>query len=486
MDARPSHFILANSPSCRVLDRFSDLPDDPPVEEDQFGRIPFWPLLRHLLGQPISTTGQLVDLLQTIGAIAESTPGNDYRFLQNFLEKGEASRIGETWSKLRDIALDVADYFPEGRLGLLEPGRPLRLSRGQVACLVAHQFLCSSVPQRDDEGYQDFGIWYASQQRHPVAIEMYLTALFVYFSSLSPAQMLMREHQSCPDVSRPVTYLLHQGPGKVSLEGVSLGPVSVDYLSKHNTRAHLPEVQGPKGGVVVSANKVIGFGQSATQEEIFTGIAPEACPVVLVAPHLSDETVVMVSGARAMLDVTGQRRELSWTVRSPVSDMSEWRGGRLIFMDALEMDETWPAEATELTAAVDVLVDVQAGRIDREVGKALAGFRALGDGTEVCSGLWGCGAFCGDAGVKVLVLWLAASAAGMRLRLAVSEEDGHDVGRWLERLAVVCCRARVSAEEMRRLLVAEEVPRGLRGVGILQWAVARVGRGAGGGAGASS
>ncbi|KAH6900683.1 hypothetical protein B0T10DRAFT_34564 [Thelonectria olida] len=484
MDARAPHFILASSPSCRVLDRFSDLPDDIPVDEDALGRFPFWPLLGHLLQRPISSTKQFIDVLQTIGATAESTPRNDYLFLQRFLAKAQVETedafLNSTWPKLRDIALDLPHYFPEARLCLLEPGQPLRLSRGQVACLVVHQFLCSTIQQRHDGGYQDFGIWYSSEQRHPSAVEMYLTALFAYFLSLPPALALMREHESCPsdDDDRFVTYLLHQGPKKASLEGVALGPVSVDYLKKHSTDSHLPEVQGSKGGVVVSANKVIGFGQSATQEEVFVGIAPEACPVVLVAPHLTNETVVRVSGARAMLNVVGQRRDIAWTVRR-LGDDGKWHGGRLIFMDALEMDMA-EAEAAEST----LLPDLVPGNIDREVHKAQTGFETLrlglghpavsseGGAVTVRTGLWGCGAFCGDAAVKVLVLWLAASAAGVRLNLMLSEGDQHEIGRRFEELVRACGRHRVSAMAMRQLL--SEVPKGLRRMSILEWSVSAI------------
>ncbi|KAH7161446.1 hypothetical protein EDB81DRAFT_839772 [Dactylonectria macrodidyma] len=467
MEARPHPLILPNSPSCCVLDRFSDLPETITVEEDEVGRIPFWPLLRFLLQEPVSTASHLIDRLQTIAANAEASHGDDYGSLKDFMagDGFEAEKFfHSTWPNLRDIALDLPLYFPQGQLGLLEPGHPLRLSRGQVACLVVHQFLCSIVPQRQDDGYHDFGIWFTSRQRHLAAVEMYLTSVFVYFQSLPDAKDLLRDHEVAPEDPRGyVTYALHERD-EVSLDGVSLGAVHIDYLDAYNTESHQPEVQGPGGAVVVSANKVIGFGQSATQEEIFVGIAPETCPVVLVAPHLTDKSVITVCGARAILSVTGQRRDIHWSVQprplSPTGSFDAWarawRGGRLIFMDALEMDM--------VEASDQQLPDLMPQNIDRELRKAATGFTALPACDAVRTGLWGCGAFCGDAGVKLIVMWLAASVADVRLDMMLGPEQ-HDIGRGFE-LVVRACKG-MSAREVRELLL--DVPNGARQLEILEW-----------------
>ncbi|KAH7151808.1 hypothetical protein B0J13DRAFT_248940 [Dactylonectria estremocensis] len=467
MEPRPDTLILPNSPSCYVLDRFSDLPEDVIVEEDGAGRVPFWPLLQFLLQESVSGASHLIDRLQTIAANTEASHGDDYGSLKSFLA-GDIFRaeefFGSTWPNLHDIALDLPLYFPQGQLDLLEPGHPLRLSRGQVACLVVHQFLCSIVPQRQDDGYQDFGIWYASRQRHPVAVEMYLSSLFVYFESLPDARDLIKDHEAAPDdPGRYVTYALHERD-EVFLDGVSLGAVHIDYLDNYDTESHRPEVQGPGGAVVVSANKIIGFGQSATQEEIFVGIAPEACPIVLIAPHLTDTSVITVCGARAILSTTGQRRDIHWSVQprpsSPTGGFTAWtrawRGGRLIFMDALEMDM--------VEASDQRLPDLLPENIDRELRKAVTGFTALPACDAVRTGLWGCGAFCGDAGVKLVVLWLAASVAGVRLDVMLGPEQ-HDIGRGFE-VAVRACEG-MAARDVRELLLS--VPVGLRQLEILEW-----------------
>ncbi|KAH7275881.1 hypothetical protein B0J15DRAFT_476093 [Fusarium solani] len=460
MPPRPPIFLLPNSPSCRVLDRFSDLPDDVEVDEDESGCIPFWPLLQHLLRLPVSSVSQLIDRMQTIAANAGTCQDNNFATLKEFVStQGEDKFFSMIWPKLRDIALKLPTYFPSGRLELLQPGLPLRLSHGQVACLVIHQFLCSSVPQRDDEGYQDLGIWYSSEQRHPAAVEMYLEALFTYFEYLPEASDLLQDHNSFTDGTETcVIYELYRKEGEVALEAAKLAPVHVNYLDTHTTDIHNPEFQGKGGAAVVSANKVLGFGQSATQEEIFVGIAPESYPVVLVAPHLEDDTVIVVSGARAMLSVKGQRRQIEWS-RVGVSSLTEdveQPGGRLVFMDALEMDMLGsPSEGS--------LPDLHPENIDREIKKATAGFVSY-RGDAVFTGLWGCGAFGGDPGVKLAVLWIAAAATGIRLHIVLGPGE-HELGVAFER--VVKAGEGSSAKMMRDTLL--KAPEKLRREGILEW-----------------
>ncbi|KAM0562856.1 hypothetical protein ACHAPJ_001696 [Fusarium lateritium] len=464
MSLRPSAFLLPNSTACRIIDRFSDLPDDVQVEEDENGKIPFWPLLQHLLRAPVSDTRQLIDRLQTIDANAETCQNSDYRFLRKFFEEQEEAKLFSIiWPKIRDIALDLPAYFPSGQLELLQPEYPLRLSRGQIACLVVHQFLCSLIPQRNDGGYQDLSIWYSSEQRHPTAVHMYLEVLFTYFEGLPEAHVLLQDHQNTLNgVQNFITYELHEGK-QVSFADAKLVPVHVSYLDAHTTNTHNPDVQGNGGAAVVSANKVIGFGQSATQEELFVGVAPEAYPVVLVAPHLTDNTVITVSGTRAMVDVKGQRREIEWKVRPlPSLDegiepwMASWQGGRLVFMDALEMD------MFECSSNND-LPDLHPENIDREIRKATIGLASY-KGDRIFTGLWGCGAFGGDPGVKLILLWLAAAAAKVELHVMLGPGE-HELGRELEGVVRAC--KGLSAEAVRGLL--SNTPPGLRREKILKW-----------------
>ncbi|KAM0551519.1 hypothetical protein ACHAO7_004981 [Fusarium culmorum] len=422
MSSRPPSFLLPNSTSCRVLDRFSDLPENIQVEEDDEGKIPFWPLLDHL----------------TIAANAETCQDGDYAFLKKFLQdRDESMIINVAWPKIRDIALNLPVYFPGGQLELLQADSPL-------------------LPQRNDDGYQDLGIWYSSEQRHPIAVQMYLEALFTYFEGLPTAKDLLDGHQAGSD--NLVSYEIHQS-SQVSLANARLGPVQIKYMDTHTSDTHHPHVQGKGGAVVVSSNKVIGFGQSATQEEIFVGIAPEAYPVVLVAPHLADNAVITVSGAKAMVDVKGQRRNIEWEVHpasSPDNDHKSWQGGRLVFMDALEMDMVERSSS-------DDLPDLYLENIDREINKATNGFKSY-NGDSIFTGLWGCGAFGGDPGVKLIVLWLAAGASNIELMVVLGPGE-HHLGKGLEEVVKACNG--LTANDMREML--SRVPKELRREGILEW-----------------
>jgi poly(ADP-ribose) glycohydrolase len=197
------------------------------------------------------------------------------------------------------------------------------------------------------------------------------------------------------------------------MERTRLVPMSIQIVEKYDTRSLEPEFQGPSGAVVVSANKNIGFGQSATQEEVFVGNCPETCPAVLVTPTLQPDQTLTIEGAIPMLRIVGQRRSVSWQALT----QDYGAGGRLLFMDALEIDEL---------DDMNGLPDLQPENIQREIRKAYTAFSSWESEGEanVFAGLWGCGAFNGDPGVKVAVMWIAGSIAGRKLNVIC--DDVHD------------------------------------------------------------
>jgi poly(ADP-ribose) glycohydrolase len=202
--------------------------------------------------------------------------------------------------------------------------------------------------------------------------------------------------------------------GELLRAGCALGEVEVEVVERFDTA---PRSLGmPGGAAVVAANKYIGFGQSATQEEVHVGSSPEACPAVLFTPPLSDDQVVIIRGAQAMVNVTGQRRDIK-AEEMPVPDggLVAWRERTMLFMDALEMDMVEPG---------DSLPDLMPANLRRELKKSYTAFSASGI-REVRTGLWGCGAFCGDPDIKMLLLWLAASLAGTKL-VVVCDGEGRD------------------------------------------------------------
>ncbi|KAK0667558.1 Poly glycohydrolase [Cercophora samala] len=303
--------------------------------------------------------------------------------------------------------------FPDGRIPVLNSeNSSLRFSRRQVACLVVHQFLRTlSVPSwRDDDGTHDFGIWYSSQQRHPDAVRAYLRALMLYFRDVV-----------CEDVQMEdwvVEYSLHSLPERyeeIAAEDRPLSELKVLVVERYDTRpASLGVGDGDGQAVVISANKVVGFGQSATQEEVHVGISPEACPIVLFTPPLGDEQVLKVCGAQAMVNIVGKGRDISvgdFEIPQRDSDTA-WKFRTMLFMDALELDLEHDGER---------LADLTLENMERETAKAYTAFCST-TLSEIHTGLWGCGAFGGDPEVKMLLLWLAASMAGLKLTVVCDNE----------------------------------------------------------------
>jgi poly(ADP-ribose) glycohydrolase len=216
-----------------------------------------------------------------------------------------------------------------------------------------------------------------------------------------------------------------------------LGRVSITYVEQY-TALH-------PGAMVVSANQVISFGRSATQEELYFGCAHETCPAVLFVPRLGDSALI-ISPVTSNLRIEGARRSTSW-FRARSS------GHTFLLMDALEMDEVEGGVRANLDPA----------NMDREIAKAYTTFSGAADLSvhRVATPAWGCGAFCGVPGVKVPLLRSAAASAGVDLEVVV-DPPHHLVAREFEAFTR---RWSGSARELRERLGG--VPADLVGVDVL-------------------
>lgn len=454
--------ILPSSPAFRCLDRFSIAPALE-AEEDADGHVPFWPILKSLLGSPISSPSQLVDLLETLAVTLRNTsgPAGDYGLLKAFAAAHSTVFFDTCWPAVAALALELPLLFPEGALPVLQGNdaiQYLSLSRRQAACLVAHQFLCTlRAPGWRDECY-DFSIWYDSRQRHETACWSYLTSLLEYFKQLSSDADALRNEDEDWKISYTLCTRESAEPPQLHCE---LCPIEVLLVEEYDTS---PDSLGlPNGAAVVSANRFVGFGQSATQEEIHVGISPEACPAVLVTPPLADDQVLVVRGAKAMINLIGQRRDIricDSDTRQAASSVSatRWCERVMLFMDALELD---------LAADDATLPDLEPDNLHRELAKAYLAFSSTSC-EAVTSPLWGCGAFGGDPGVKALLLWCSASAASRSLRI-ICDEPLHGIGEELKS-AIALIRGRYkSAHELFGLI--SQIPRHSRRLQTLSWLI---------------
>lgn len=420
----PPTYVLPSSPSRKCLDRFSILSEE---HEDESGLVGVWPLLVEILKQDVTNATQLVSVLDTIAASLRGTTGaaGDYGSLKAFLDGRPPSLYESAWPAIVDSALQLPTLFPSGCIPVLRPGCGVTLDRAQARSLVAHQFLCTLDEPSWRDGFHDFSIWYASAQRHPRAVEMYLTALFEFVTQP-------------PTSNGPVRYSLHSFEalerGCRDRDGAALADIRFSRLDTFTTRQQELDYQGPHGAVVVPANRHIGFGQSATQEEVYVGNTPEACPAVLLTPPLDDDEILLVQGAAPTLRIDGQRRNIAWTALPSESR----HGGRMLFMDALELDEVDPKDGG--------LPDLMPENIEREICKAVTAFSSWdGPHRTVSTGLWGCGAFNANPAVKVMLMWAAASIAGVSLEIICDKNTQSEFAGEFEEFAKGMSGARVEA-----------------------------------------
>lgn len=469
-------YRLPNHPSVRCIDRFSIL-DGVQEQESEDGLVPFWDILVAVLKQPIATPTQLVDVLDTISNTLRGSSGvaGDYGTLKAIAVKSYDEFFAIIWPCIVRLALSATRAFPNGSVPVLCAGDSVSLSTGQVACLVAHQFLCTLNSPSWRDGYYDFSIWYADEQRHPTAVNMYFTTLLLYFKSLDYGSM---------DKDTPsrelVTYSLHDFASvealstSLALQSKPLAPIEVTSVVQYSTELQEASYQGRSGAVVISANKHIGFGQSATQEELFVGNCPEACPAVLLTPPLADDQALCIDGARPMLRIIGQRRDISFTVL-PIENRA---GGRMLFMDALEIDEQDDS---------DGLPDIRLDNVEREIRKAYTAFSSWDTQGEpddtlakqsrppfdirntIYTGVWGCGAFNGDPAVKMIIIWIAASMAGKKLFIICDPLHGQFPERFQEFTRMVPKIWNVS--QLRNVLGS--MPRDIKRLETMEWLLSR-------------
>lgn len=433
MNSLPSQYVLPCSSSKRCLDRFSILED---AEEDTDGLVSLWPLLQSVLSQPINTIDGIIDVLETISNTlrGSSSTAGDYGTLKRVIGSRGDDFYARTWPAIIRIALRLPELFPGSTLPVLRSGDDVQLSTAQAGTLVSHQFLCTLEAPSWRNDFYDFSIWYDTDQIHPQAAEMYLTALFTYFDDLD-----MDIEQPIPAKHTGVQYSLHGLPNEqsVSFNGFErdapLTTANIFNLESYSTTPQELQWQGPNGAVVVAANKDIGFGQSATQEEMYIGNCPEACPAVLFTPTLSDKQVFVINGARPMLHIVGQRRDISWSTLH----RDRRCGGRMLLMDAMELDN-WDDGGTGL------LADLDPRNLERELMKAYTAFSTWFEGGEedkavVWTGLWGCGSFNGDPAVKMTLLWMAASLARKDINIICDISDrnfGDAFAKFIEQMAL--------------------------------------------------
>lgn len=474
-----SRFLLPCSPTLLREDRF-----DLVGSEDL--QVPFWEILTAILakfGNAVIDVSSLIDVLETIkvclrGATSRDyrTADTDYEFLREFMSSHLGDSPGKsyffftkTWPLIVRLALEMPELFSQDSLPCLSleaENATAVFSRRQIACLVVHQFLCSLPPHPwDTQSFVDLGIWYSSAaaSSHRAAMHAYLTALFTYFDRLATSDgdsgLLNFGVEDWPiiftlkTIDEDVTHVTN------ALKNCNLCTLNLVRLPESKTS---PEFLGLENGAcVIAANKSVGLGPSATQEELQVGSTPESYPASLLIQPLNDRQVLVCQGAEAMVSIRGYGTE-AWVEEVLVPDyigpkqqtaadatsentavspiFSKWQRRTMLFMDALPFDFDDVGGGTKT-----ILPDLLPGRLSRELVKAYNAFasrplmRSVLPGppsdseqvptmnyATIATGLWGCGAFGGNSQIKSTLQWCAASLAEIPvLQFICSSEEQH-------------------------------------------------------------
>lgn len=432
---------LPCNPRILCNDRF-DLTDSDADE------VPFWRILQAALASPLTDLDGLIEMLETIAVTRRGTAGTDYGLLRMSFVKywtPEERFFQSIWPTLKGLALELPQVFPSGLHILSSTNSKVVLSRRQVACLVAHQFLCTlGTPSWMKDGCPDFRIWYSSQTPQPKAVEAYLFALFRYFELLTSTDSPILTPSA---FDWPIAFALRKvdaGYMTDELYSRCFTDFEVIFKADHVLVENEDSLLGlPRGAAVISANKDVGFGRTASQEEMVVGASPELCVVVLIAPTLQEDEVLVVQGAQQMICMTGYGRDARFSKLlkldrpGTISSLSsKWRKRTVLFMDALELDSY---DISELTP------DLLPGNVDRELRKAYTAFSSARSDDDqnfevIVTGLWGCGSFGGNRQIKAIIQWLAASLAGTKLCFVCAGKDQEDFAVALGSFVEECSR----------------------------------------------
>ncbi|KAJ7150496.1 hypothetical protein C8R43DRAFT_1191752 [Mycena crocata] len=404
--------LLPSSPLTLCYDRFSL------ADSDTDEPIPFWPILHKILVPAAESTSQLIEVLDTIAVTLRGSSDSDNIFLRRFLDEWDADTFfQETWPRCVEIALQLPDLFPDGHPEPLTSQRSSQAySSRHITCLVMHQLLCTLpklpwIASTEEDNSQDLHIWYGGEQPHPNAVTAYLTALFTFLDRATLDA----------ELTHPISLTLYSAPHTPHPDATTLFQTLI--ISDLETPSVNTSLLGlPSGACVISANSHIGFGRTASQEEMHVGCSPQSLPAKLFTPPLKADEVMVLRGCEALIEIAGYGRSAALAAILPAGTSTtttarDWSQRTMLFMDALELDSYDTSDATP---------DLLPGNVDREFTKAYTAFASYGEAgpyETVVTGHWGCRAFGGNREIKSMIQWCAASMARVHLNFVCEKND---------------------------------------------------------------
>ncbi|KAG8804110.1 hypothetical protein FRC17_006036 [Serendipita sp. 399] len=396
------------------------------------------------------------DALDTIAySLSPTNPTRDFSLLRSQSPDLLPSKLIHSiiQSALQLPTLLPSGYLPilgnpptgSGQQGKQQPAASasnttITLSSDQINCLICHMLLGTlSTPPWPDASWEPSlaQAWFADDGRGDREIKgTYIKVLLTYLGNALRDGRVQQDEEGQEGQAglgrTGVTYRLVEYPSilrddalfaslsneTADLRNKSLVPLTVCLLDEedddceHCFGIEMKHSNTSKESIItdmvqlISANKEVGFGPAATQEERLFGAVPCLLPIVLFTPLLSPTQGVLVSGNGTAVYARFKGHLRTAKLDTIYSSPDAQRKGRsFLFLDALEMDGEFHGRDRELDL------------VKRELRKLITGFGALdinehsgkGRRMRVVVPPWGCGTFGGDLRVKLLLIWLSAS-----------------------------------------------------------------------------
>ncbi|ETO09821.1 hypothetical protein RFI_27554 [Reticulomyxa filosa] len=291
----------------------------------------------------------------------------------------------------------------------------IELNRKQIWCLLTHMFF-TTMDESIHKYWNNFDIWYHCEESNNCVFS-YLLTLFHYFIHISLNDNEIQNINPKNIIFEKITledndnydYNIDCNKGECNnIKWINL------YDKKNNMLFDYNESQSIEF-VVDFANSYVGFGISGTQEEMILGSSPESCIIMLLSPNpMKYGQIIVIQNVYVIAKFKNYGRNLSFE-KCLIKDCNKKDNISTLFLrhiiaaDASELDINENIKNTENIK----ILDLQNKYLKRDFIKAIAIMslfqsNLLNQDIFIRSGLWGCGAFCGNKFIKTLIQFVAA------------------------------------------------------------------------------
>ncbi|XP_059468704.1 poly(ADP-ribose) glycohydrolase-like isoform X2 [Neocloeon triangulifer] len=289
--------------------------------------------------------------------------------------------------KLEELAKEVD--FPDQPYLFAGTESTVELTKEQIARILASAFFCTFPPNYDFEEFS-FKRLYTLCNNSDSKVSK-LQCIFQYFKAVTSDDFQAKKYEK-------VTF--HR-----ICETSAIGwKNSNKYLTKFEKNDASSMFDCPSDEAQVDfANKHIGggiLGRGCVQEEIKFALCPELIVSRLFCQPLKNNEALIMTGATPYSKGVGYGRQFKY---AGPADTYYNSSKTVIAIDALNFSGRNSPDN-----------QYKKDSIDRELLKAYAGFSRC-PLQKIATGNWGGGAFKGDAELKMIIQWLAASMAAKEL-----------------------------------------------------------------------